>query len=140
MAKKSSGKGIDIHSPSMVKTVFILTSLAILSLLILVVKTTSFKSEPKASETKTVVRSNGVSCAQAYPGRPYAFCDWSCGGKRMNAKFKWYNTVATTTVCGTALTFSSIYPNTSPLTSLKDLKAAVTRTIGTRPAYCCVSK
>lgn len=47
MAKK---KGIDIHHPNMIKTVFIMTSLAILAFLALIVKTTSFKSEPKAAQ------------------------------------------------------------------------------------------
>lgn len=41
-------KGIDIHHPNMVKTVFIMTSLAILAFLALIVKTTSFPSIPQA--------------------------------------------------------------------------------------------
>ncbi len=51
MAKRHT-KGIDIHHPNMVKTVFIMTSLGILALLILIVKYTSFKSEPEAAVRK----------------------------------------------------------------------------------------
>lgn len=54
MAKRSK-QGIDIHHPNMVRTVFVLTSLAILALLILIVKTTSFTSEPKAKAVKPAV-------------------------------------------------------------------------------------
>jgi hypothetical protein len=41
---------IDIHSPDMVKTIFILGSMAILAFLVMVVKYTSFTSEPKAAK------------------------------------------------------------------------------------------
>jgi hypothetical protein len=58
MAKKSR-KNFDIHHPDMVKMVFILVSLAIVAFLVLVVKYTSFKSEPKAAPPKTLPKNIG---------------------------------------------------------------------------------
>ncbi len=51
MAKRSR-RNVDIHHPNMVKTIFVLTSLAIVGFLVLIVKTTSFKSEPQAAKIR----------------------------------------------------------------------------------------
>lgn len=138
MAKsRRSGQGIDIHHPKMVKTVFILTSLAILAFLALIVKTTSFKSEPKAAEAAMVFSSNGVSCRKTYPDRAYAFCERSCGGKRLTFK-GFVDTVATGTICGTYSTKPNIFPNYSPLDK-NSVSKVWNRPKTIHKSYCCVS-
>ncbi|MBI5126921.1 hypothetical protein HZA76_00495 [Candidatus Roizmanbacteria bacterium] len=136
MAKRSS-RNLDIHHPKMVKTVFILTSLAILAFLALIVKTTSFKSEPKASESSSniVFESNGVSCWKLYKGRDYIGCDSVCGSKKLSFKFKFVSTYFAGPVCGYDKFRKPLYPNYSPL----DIKGILNRPVIIKTRYCCVS-
>ncbi len=106
MAKRSR-RDIDIHHPNMVKTIFILTSLAIVAFLVLVVKYTSFKSEPKAAgqtqQVKYKVNRDNKICTSTFSNRLYSECPWSnfgnpCGFKyTLKGKIK---TEKTSVVCG----------------------------------------
>lgn len=102
MVRKARNK-IDIHSQSMVKTVFVLSSLSILAFLVLVIKTTVIKkSEPKAAETSyeiALIGKNDKVCKKVFTDFPRQLtsgcqatttdrCDW-IGEKYYS--FSWYN-------------------------------------------------
>lgn len=138
MAKRLN-KGIDIHHPNMVKTVFILVSIAVVCFLVIVVKYTSFKSEPRASENKIIAETTFLKCLQAYKGRNYASCDRECGGKKLGFNLKFVKTYWTSTYCGTYTVRRAIYPNYSPL-SKNFLNDIMNRPSTKYSKYCCVSK
>lgn len=114
---------------------YLVISLIAIVLIAFFVNNSKISKDPKAAENRIIFKGNGVSCASAYPGKAYAFCDRNCGGKKMSLKLKWVNTRTTSTACGTYTVKPAIYPNYSPW----DIKGILNRPAATYTAYCCVS-